>query len=137
MSHRSSLIVRNEPHTCAINRCNTLMDYDPPIEAVVPGVRGRVLGVLARADGELTMRSVAERAGISVNRAVSVLNQLIALGLRRSAALVRLDRDNEAANIVRRHLARKVIRLGLFWTRLSDYSAKTCLRAGSTAVTQR
>jgi predicted nucleotidyltransferase len=81
------------------------MDYRSPIEAVVPGVQGRVLDVLARADAELTMRSVAQLAGVSVNRAVSVLNQLIALGLveRReagSAALVRLDRNNEAAKIV-------------------------------------
>ena len=81
------------------------MDYISPIEAVVPGVQGRVLGVLARADTELTMRSVAQLAGVSVNRAVSVLNHLIALGLveRReagSAALVRLDSHNEAAKIV-------------------------------------
>jgi predicted nucleotidyltransferase len=81
------------------------MDYVAPIEAVVPGVQGRVLGVLARADAELTMRSVAQLAGVSVNRAVSVLNHLIALGLveRReagSAALVRLARDNEAAKAI-------------------------------------
>jgi len=81
------------------------VDYVAPIEAVVPGVQGRVLGVLARTDTELTMRSVAQLAGVSVNRAVSVLNALIALGLveRReagSAALVRLARDNEAAKAV-------------------------------------
>ena len=81
------------------------MDYVAPIEAVVPGVQGRVLGVLARTDTELTMRSVAQLAGVSVNRAVAVLNHLIALGLveRReagSAALVRLARDNEAAKAV-------------------------------------
>lgn len=81
------------------------MDYVAPIEAVVPGVQGRVLGVLARSDTELTMRTVAQLAGVSVNRAVSVLNHLVALGLveRReagSAALVRLARDNEAAKAV-------------------------------------
>jgi predicted nucleotidyltransferase len=81
------------------------VDYVAPIEAVVPGVQGRVLSVLARTDTELTMRSVAQLAGVSVNRAVSVLNHLIALGLveRReagSAALVRLARDNEAARII-------------------------------------
>jgi predicted nucleotidyltransferase len=48
---------------------------------------------------------VAQLAGVSVNRAVSVLNHLVALGLveRReagSAALVRLARDNEAAKAV-------------------------------------
>jgi predicted nucleotidyltransferase len=81
------------------------VDYVAPIEAVVPGVQGRVLGVLARSDTELTMRTVAQLAGVSVNRAVSVLNHLVALGLveRReagSAALVRLARDNEAAKAV-------------------------------------
>jgi predicted nucleotidyltransferase len=81
------------------------MDYVAPIEAVVPGVQGRVLSVLARSDTELTMRSVAQLASVSVNRAVSVLNHLITLGLveRReagSAALVRLARDNEAAKVV-------------------------------------
>jgi predicted nucleotidyltransferase len=75
------------------------------VEAVIPGVQGRVLGVLARADTELTMRSVAQLGGVSVNRAVVVLNDLIRLGLvqRREvgpAALVHLDRENEAARTV-------------------------------------
>ena len=92
-------------HVCEKLVYLRLMDYVAPIEAVVPGVQGRVLGVLARADTELTMRSVAQLAGVSVNRAVSVLNHLIALGLvaRReagSAALVRLELDNEAAKVV-------------------------------------
>jgi predicted nucleotidyltransferase len=103
-------------HTCAINRYNGAVDYVTPIEAVVPGVQGRVLGVLARSDTELTMRSVAQLAGVSVNRAVSVLNHLVALGIveRReagSAALVRLARDNEAARVVTslRDLSSRVI----------------------------
>ncbi|MGA8725117.1 MAG: nucleotidyltransferase domain-containing protein [Acidimicrobiales bacterium] len=81
------------------------MDFSSPVEAVIPGVQGRVLGVLARADTELTMRSVAQLGGVSVNRAVVVLNDLIRLGLvqRREvgpAALVHLDRENEAARAV-------------------------------------
>jgi hypothetical protein len=81
------------------------MDFSSPVEAVIPGVQGRVLGVLARADTELTMSGVAQLAGVSVNRAVAVLNELIGLGLvqRREvgpAALVHLDRDNEAARAV-------------------------------------
>lgn len=72
---------------------------------MIPGVQGRVLGVLARTDTELTMRSVARLADVSVNRAGTVLNQLVALGLvqRREmgpSALVRLDRENEAARTV-------------------------------------
>lgn len=83
------------------------MDFASPVEALIPGVRGRVLGVLARTETPLTMRSVAEISGVSVNRAATVLNELIDLGMveRRDAgraALVRLDRQNEAARIVLR-----------------------------------
>lgn len=63
------------------------------------------MAVLAATDAELTMRTVAGLAGVSVNRAVSVLNDLVGLGLvrRRDAgrsALVSLDRENEAGRLV-------------------------------------
>lgn len=72
---------------------------------MIPGVQGRVLTVLARTEAELTMRSVAELAGVSANQATVVLNRLVRLGLveRRdvgAAALVRLVRENEAARSV-------------------------------------
>ena len=81
------------------------MDYGNPVEAMIPGVQGRVLAVLARTEAELTMRSVAELAGVSANQATVVLNRLVRLGLveRReagAAALVRLIRENEAARAV-------------------------------------
>jgi hypothetical protein len=81
------------------------VDYTRPVEALIPGVQGRILGALARTDAELTMRTVARVAGVSANRATAVLNQLIGLGIveRRdvgTAALVRLVRDNEAGRIV-------------------------------------
>lgn len=81
------------------------MDYSRPVEALIPGVQGRVLGVLARTDAELTMRTVARLAGVSPNRATTVLNSLIGLGLveRRdvgTSALVRLARENEASKLV-------------------------------------
>ncbi|MHB8594958.1 MAG: nucleotidyltransferase domain-containing protein, partial [Acidimicrobiales bacterium] len=81
------------------------MDYGHTVGALIPGVQGRVLAVLARTESELTMRTVAELAGVSANRATTVLNHLVHLGLveRReagSAALVRLVRDNEAARAV-------------------------------------
>lgn len=81
------------------------MDYARPVQAVLPGVRGEVLAVLAATEAELTMRSVATLAGVSVNRAVSVLNELVGLGLVRRrdvgrSALVSLDRENEAARLV-------------------------------------
>jgi predicted nucleotidyltransferase len=81
------------------------VDYVNPIEVIIPGVQGRVLGVLARTDTELTMTTVAKLAGASTNQAVTVLNRLVSLGLvdRREAgpaALVALARDNEAAKSV-------------------------------------
>jgi predicted nucleotidyltransferase len=81
------------------------VDYGNPVEALIPGVQGRVLAVLARTEAELTMRSVAEIAGVSANQATVVLNRLVRLGLveRRevgAAALVRLIRENEAARSV-------------------------------------
>lgn len=81
------------------------MDQVRPVEAVIPGVQGRVLGVLARGGTELTMRTVAELAGVSVQQASVVLGRLVALGLvhRRdagSAALVRLVPENDAARAV-------------------------------------
>ncbi|MHB1913167.1 MAG: MarR family transcriptional regulator, partial [Acidimicrobiales bacterium] len=57
------------------------MDQVRPVEAVIPGVQGRVLGVLARGGTELTMRTVAELAGVSVQQASVVLGRLVALGL--------------------------------------------------------
>jgi len=61
--------------------------------------------VLAAAETEMTMRTVARLAGVSVNRAVSVLHDLVHLGLVRRqdagrAALVSLDRENEAGRLV-------------------------------------
>ncbi len=81
------------------------MDYVNPVEALIPGVQGRVLTVLARTESELTMRSVAELAGVSANQATVVLNRLVRLGIveRRevgASALVRLVRENEAARSV-------------------------------------
>jgi len=61
--------------------------------------------VLARTETELTMRTVADLAGVSPNRAATVLNHLVSLGMaaRRevgTASLFCLVRDNEAAQAV-------------------------------------
>lgn len=77
-----------------------------PIEALVPGARGKVLGVLARASAELSMRTVAELAEVSVQQASVVLRELVRLGIidRREAppsALVQLCPTNLAAGAVR------------------------------------
>jgi Nucleotidyltransferase domain len=81
------------------------MDFRHPVQVVIPGVQGQVLAVLAATETELTMRTVAKLAGVSVNRAVTVLNSLVGLGVvrRRDAgrsALVALERDNEVGRLV-------------------------------------
>jgi hypothetical protein len=81
------------------------VDYRRPVEAVIPGVQGRVLGVLARAGSDLTMRAVAELAGVSAQQASVVIGRLVDLGVldRRDvppASLVRLAADNLAAQTV-------------------------------------
>lgn len=81
------------------------MDYVEPVEALLPGVQGKVLGVLARNQTELSMRAVARVAGVSPQQASVVLGHLIDLGIveRRDVppvALVRLSPDNLAAQTV-------------------------------------
>jgi predicted nucleotidyltransferase len=82
-----------------------VVDYRRPVEALVPGVQGRVLGVLARAGADLTMRAVAELAGVSPQQASVVIGRLVELGVvdRRDvppASLVRMAPDNVAAQAV-------------------------------------
>ena len=81
------------------------MDYRHSVEALIPGVQGRVLGVLARAGTDLTMRGVADLAGVSPQQASVVIGKLVELGVvdRRDvppASLVRLAADNLAAQAV-------------------------------------
>ncbi|MHB8247026.1 MAG: MarR family transcriptional regulator [Acidimicrobiales bacterium] len=81
------------------------MDYTEPVEALVPGVHGKVLGVLARNQTELSMRAVARLARVSPQQSSVVLGHLIDLGIveRRDVppvALVRLSPDNLAAQTV-------------------------------------
>ncbi len=81
------------------------MDYVGPVETLLPGVQGKVLGVLARNDAELSMRAVARLAGVSPQQSSVVLGHLVDLGIveRRDVppvALVRLSPDNLAAQTV-------------------------------------
>ncbi len=81
------------------------MDYNRPVEVVIPGVQGRVLGVLVRTEAEMTIRTVASLAEASAQQASVVVAHLVELGIvaRReagSSALVRLERENDAARVV-------------------------------------
>lgn len=79
-----------------------LMDYSRPLEAVIRGASGKVLGVLARTHAELPIRRVAQLAGVSRDRASIEIRRLVVLGIvaRREvagASLVKLERMNIAA----------------------------------------
>lgn len=81
------------------------MDFARSVEAVIPGVQGRVLAVLSRTEAELTIRTLARLSRVSAQQATVVVGRLVDLGLvtRReagSAALVALDRENEAARVI-------------------------------------
>jgi predicted nucleotidyltransferase len=75
------------------------MDFVRPIEAVIPGVQGRILAVLAETSADLNLRTIARLSGTSVAHASRVLPDLVSLGLveRREAppsALFRLVREH-------------------------------------------
>lgn len=78
------------------------MEFSHPIEAIVPGVQGRVLSVLAEVTTDLNMRTIARLAGVSVAQASRVLPHLVELGLveRREvppSSLFRLVSEHVAA----------------------------------------
>jgi predicted nucleotidyltransferase len=57
------------------------MDLVRPIEAIVPGVQGRVLSVLAETTTDLNMRTIARLADVSLAQASRVLARLVELGV--------------------------------------------------------
>jgi DNA-binding transcriptional regulator GbsR (MarR family) len=57
------------------------VDYSRPLEAVIPGTTGKVLGVLARTLAELPIRRVAQLGGVSRDRASIEIRRLVVLGI--------------------------------------------------------
>jgi len=57
------------------------MDFVRAIEAVIPGVQGRVLAVLAETTAELNLRTIARLSGVSLAQVSRVLPRLVGLGL--------------------------------------------------------
>lgn len=81
------------------------MDFVHPVEAVIPGVQGQVLAVLAGTTAELNLRTIAELAGVSQAQASRVLPRLVDLGIveRREvppSSLFRLVPEHVAARFV-------------------------------------
>ena len=81
------------------------MDFVHPVEVVIPGVQGRVLAVLVDTTAELSLRTLARLAGVSIAQASRVLPGLVELGLveRREvppSSQFRLVRSNVGARAV-------------------------------------
>ena len=81
------------------------MDFVHPVRALIPGVQGRVLAVLAETTAELNLRTVARLAEVSTAQASRVMPGLVELGLveRREvppSLLFSLNRENAAAQVV-------------------------------------
>ena len=81
------------------------MDFAQPIQAVIPGVQGRILAVLAETSADLSLRTIARLSGVSAAQASRVLPRLVELGIvdRREAppsALFRLVPENVASRFV-------------------------------------
>ena len=88
-------------HQCRCFPTMIPVDYSRPLEAVIPGTAGKVLGVLARTHAELPIRRVAQLGGVSRDRASIEIRRLVVLGIvsRREvagASLVKLERMNAA-----------------------------------------
>ncbi len=81
------------------------MDFLHPVRAVIPGVQGRVLAVLAETTAPLNLSTLARLAGVSVAQASRVMPGLVELGLveRREippSSQFRLVRENVAAQAI-------------------------------------
>jgi predicted nucleotidyltransferase len=82
-----------------------IVDFVHPVQAVIPGVQGRVLAVLAETTAELNLRTLARLAGVSVAQASRVMPRLVDLGLveRREvppSSQFRLIRENVATQTI-------------------------------------
>ena len=82
------------------------MDYVRPVEALIPGAQGRILGALARAGAPLNLRTLAQLSGISAGQASRVLPGLVELGVVRRtevppSALFELPDRSFGARLVR------------------------------------
>lgn len=82
------------------------MDFVHPVTAIVPGVQGRILAVLAETTADCNLRTLARLSGVSPAQASRVMATLVRLGIveRREAppsALFRIVPEHVAARAVR------------------------------------
>ena len=78
------------------------MDFNQPVQALIPGAQGRILAVLAQTTAELSLRTIARLSDVSPAQTSRVLPPLVRLGLvtRREvppSTLFALERTHVAA----------------------------------------
>lgn len=93
------------------------MDYTRPVQALIPGVHGKILGVLAETTAQLNLTTVSRLAGVSLAQASRVLAELVHLGLVERieappSALFRLMDENLAGRLVRSMTDLRYLALG-------------------------
>ena len=57
------------------------MDYARPVQALIPGAQGQILGVLAETTAQLNLTTISRLAGVTLAQASRVLPELVHLGL--------------------------------------------------------
>ncbi len=82
------------------------MDYTRPVQTLIPGVQGQILGVLAETTAQLNLTTVSRLSGVSPAQASRVLPELVRLGLVERveappSALFRLMDQNLVGQLVR------------------------------------
>ena len=82
------------------------MDYTRPVQALIPGAQGQILGVLAETTAHLNLTTISRLAGVSLAQASRVLPELVHLGLVERveappSALFRLMDENLVGRLVR------------------------------------
>lgn len=107
VSHPGVLNERNVRFIYAFDHAYACeVDFRRPVQALIPGVQGRILAVLAETTADLNLRTIARLSGVSAAQASRVLQSLVGLGVvsRREAppsALFRLVDDHVAGRTVR------------------------------------
>ena len=82
------------------------MDYTRPVQALIPGAQGQILGVLAETTAQLNLTTLSRLAGVSLAQASRVLPELVHLGLVERveappSALFRLMDESLVGRLVR------------------------------------
>jgi predicted nucleotidyltransferase len=100
------------------------VDYTRPVQALIPGAQGQILGVLAETTAQLNLTTLSRLAGVSLAQASRVLPELVHLGLVERveappSALFRLMDESLAGRLVRSMTELRLAALGA----IGDFSA--------------